>query len=105
MKLKANVWLTDSYRREYHAATSTEEKAKFVHFDCNLQDMPSWTKLGTAEIEIQWDAIAGAALAEVDQIDHKIAQLELACRKEVIRLREYRSTLLCLEAPKSEASE
>ena len=106
MKLKANVWLTDSYRNEYLRATSEEERAKFVHFDCSTKDMSScWTKLGTAEIEIKWESTSNVREQEVARVDSQITQLELACRKEVIRLREYRSTLLCLEAPKSEVSE
>lgn len=106
MKHKANVWLTDSYRSEYLRATTEAERLQFVHFDCSSQDMSScWTPLGTAEVEVSWNHSSSVREQEVSRVDSQIEQLELACRKEVIRLREYRSTLLCLEAPSSEASE
>jgi len=95
------VYLTDSNRSEYIRATTDQERLdKSILYFGPLDMSNYWTKLGTAEVTVTWAPEANIREAELASVDSQIEKIEKAARQEINRLREYRSTLLCIEAPK-----
>lgn len=95
------VYLTDRNRSEYLRATTDQERLDKSLLYFGPLDMSNyWTKLGTAEVIVTWAPESNIREAELASVDSQIEQIEKAARQEVNRLREYRSTLLCIEAPK-----
>lgn len=95
------VYLTDRNRSEYLRATTDQERlGKSLLYFGPLDMSNYWTKLGTAEVIVTWAPESNIREAELASVDSQIEQIEKAARQEVNRLREYRSTLLCIEAPK-----
>lgn len=98
MTITVPVYLTDSNRAEYLRATTAQERlAKSLLYFGPLDMSNYWTKLGTAEVTVTWAPESNIREAELASVDSQIEQIEKAARQEINRLREYRSTLLCLE--------
>ena len=92
------VYLTDSNRSGYlQSSTDQERLGKSLLYFGPLDMSQYWTKLGTAEVIVTWAPEANIREAELASVDSQIEQIEKAARQEINRLREYRSTLLCLE--------
>lgn len=101
MSIIVPVYLIDSYRSGYLRASTDQERLDKSLLYFGPQDMTEyWTKLGTAEVTVTWAPESSVREAELASVDSQIEQIEKAARQEVNRLREYRSTLLCIEAPK-----
>lgn len=101
MTVTVPVYLTDGNRAEYLRATTDQERLDKALLYFGPLDMSNyWTKLGTAEVIVTWAPESSIREAELASVDSQIEQIEKAARQEVNRLREYRSTLLCIEAPK-----
>jgi len=95
------VYLTDGNRSGYlRASTDQERLDKSLLYFGPLDMSEYWTKLGTAEVTVTWAPEANIREAELASVDSQIEKIEKAARQEINRLREYRSTLLCIEAPK-----
>lgn len=95
------VYLTDDNRSEYlRTATDQERLGKSILYFGSLDMSEYWTKLGTAEVTVTWAPESNIREAELASVDSQIEKIEKAARQEINRLREYRSTLLCIEAPK-----
>ena len=101
MSIIVPVYLTDSNRSEYLRASTDQERLDKSILYFGPTDMTEyWTKLGTAEVIVTWAPESSVREAELASVDSQIEKIEKAARQEVNRLREYRSTLLCIEAPK-----
>ena len=101
MSIIVPVYLTDSHRSDYiRASTDQERLDKSLLYFGPLDMSEYWTKLGTAEVIVTWAPEANIREAELASVDSQIEKIEKAARQKVNRLREYRSTLLCSEAPK-----
>lgn len=101
MSIIVPVYLTDDNRSEYlRTATDQERLGKSILYFGPLDMSQYWTKLGTAEVTVTWAPEANIREAELASVDSQIEKIEKAARQEINRLREYRSTLLCIEAPK-----
>jgi len=98
MTVTVSVYLTDGNRAEYLRASTDQERLDAALLYFGPTDMTKyWTKLGTAEVTVTWAPEANIREAELASVDSQIAEIEKAALQEVNRLREYRSTLLCLE--------
>lgn len=101
MSIIVPVYLTDSNRSEYLRASTDQERLDKSILYFGPTDMTEyWTKLGTAEVIVTWAPESSVREAELASVDSQIEKIEKSARQEVNRLREYRSTLLCIEAPK-----
>lgn len=101
MSIIVPVYLADADRSEYlRTATDQERLDKSILYFGSLDMSEYWTKLGTAEVTVTWAPEANIREAELASVDSQIEKIEKAARQEINRLREYRSTLLCIEAPK-----
>jgi len=101
MSIIVPVYLTDGNRSEYlRVSTDQERLDKSLLYFGPLDMSEYWTKLGTAEVTVTWAPEANIREAELASVDSQIEKIEKAARQEINRLREYRSTLLCIEAPK-----
>jgi len=101
MTITVPVYLTDSNRSDYIRATTDQERLDKALLYFGPVDMSDyWTKLGTVEVTVTWAPESNIREAELASVDSQIEKIEKAARQEVNRLREYRSTLLCIEAPK-----
>lgn len=101
MKIPAIIYLTDSGRPNYLMAADDKARIDACVIYFGETDMSAyWSKIGTAEVDVTWDAPGNIRDEELRIVDVKIETLQAQTRQELNRLREYRSTLLCLEAPK-----
>lgn len=104
MSAKGTLWLmTKEAQKQFFSTESDEEKLKacFINYgeDVDLTSV-GWMKAGTVEVTPNFSNSAEATRAAVAAVDEQIRLLETEFRVNLHRLREYKSTLLCLEAPK-----
>ena len=97
MKIPATLYLTDTFRQDFLRATTDEERLAACTFYVLTLDMSNyWTKVGTCEVEVTWLPDSTVREAEVQRVDDQIEKIQLEAGKQINRLQEYRSTLLCL---------
>ena len=97
MKIPATLYLTDTSRQTFLRASSDEERLTACTIYTSTLDMSNyWTKVGTGEVEVTWLPDSTIREDEVQRVDEQIEKIQLEARKQINRLQEYRSTLLCL---------
>lgn len=97
MKIPATAYLIDSNRQAFIQANTDEERLAACIFQFSSFDMSSfWTKVGTCEVEVIWLPESNIREEEVKRVDNQIEKIQLEAERQITRLQEYRSTLLCL---------
>lgn len=97
MKIPATLYLTDTFRSDFIRATTDEERLGTCTIYVPTLDMSNyWTKVGTCEVEVTWLPESTVREDEVKRVDEQIEKITLEAEKQITRLKEYRSTLLCL---------
>ncbi len=97
MKIPATLYLTDTFRQAFLRASTDEERLAACTIYVPPLDMSNyWTKVGTCEVEVTWLPDSPVREDGVKRVDDQIEKIQLEAEKQITRLQEYRSTLLCL---------
>ncbi len=102
MKKIQEAWVTSPSSLVTFLATTGGSKTNYVTL-CEVglaMEEHQWVKVGTAEIEYTFKMSDEVYSAAEKSINEKIAELEQKHWEQINTLKEFRATLLCLEAPK-----
>jgi hypothetical protein len=104
MKETKTIWVPCADQLVQFLASKPEDRPIYTTIISPDYDMTTegWVKVGSAEVTYAWETgneVYGAALSAVDM---KLQEMEKDYFNKRSALREFRSTLLCLEAPEPE---